>query len=532
MPASTRGTPSSRDKIITKLMERRQIEADLQRMRDAGSEEELRRQARGIAALGSQVIPAIVGNLGRADDGLLVAMGLVSSFLDRPQIVGALRQAVLRPDQTDRGRLVAMTILERFLDQAPDDNLLTSVRDPEGAALSALKTALKQFEERPGLLAEYVEGLDRQEPDVVLAVVRALRGVSAGEPGVAVECLRLMAQDVRDEIAAASLEVLGTIRLPESARALQTLIPVLSPALRHGARRRLRKLQFAGVEVQPLQQPDPAWRAMAGPVDGLGQQSVWFVQQEQAGYARFLNVLLNDRAGAVEAAGHSQVPLHLLPPRQATGSLHDIALPDGSGALLMLEMPFDVGRRLVRDALAQNRETQIPVASTLRLLSPWLWAVAGADDLPPRRLPPPPEGQNALEHLAVQGEALLRHPAFLTWTLRSETLLRAAETMLRQSRSPGRSLEAWVPRLAAEIVDQATAELLQERLLAMSEWLWLAGETELAQQAAATAEGLGSSPQTLPFVHALIWRDLMLWSHSLRHQPETLRDNEESRGGM
>jgi len=230
----------------------------------------------------------------------------------------------------------------------------------------------------------------------------------------------------------------------------------------------------------------------------------------------------------VEAAGHGQVPVHVLPPRRPTGSLHDIALPDGRGALLMLEISFDIGRRLVREALAQNRETQIPVASTLRLLGTWLWAASGADDLPPRRLPPLPETASPV----ASGEALVGHPAFVTWTLRSETLLLAAETMVRQGPVPGRGLEAWVPRLAGEIVDQATAEVLGRRLLAMSEWLWLAGEAELAQQAMAAAEGMGTSPQTLPFVHALIRRDVMFFSHSLRHQPETLRDNEESEGGM
>jgi len=501
-------------------------------MRYAGSDQELRRQAERVAALGPQVIPAIVGNLDRADERLLVAMGLVSSLIDRPQIVGALRQAVLRPDQTDRGRVAAMSILERFLGQPPDDDLLTSVRDPEGAALSALETVLQQSVGRPALLADYVEGLDRQEPDIVLAMVRALRVAAppsagtAGAPGMVVECLRLMSQDVREEIAAASLEALGTIRLPEAARALQTLIPVLSPALRVAAERLLRKLGFAGVEVRPLPWPDPTWRAVVSPVDGLGQQSLWFMQQEQApGYARFLNILLNDRAGAVEAAGHAQVPVQVLPPRRPTGSVHDIALPDGSGALLMLEISFDLGRRLVRDALAQNLETQIPVAGTLRLLGTWLWGSAGADDLPPRDLPPPSESAS----LATGGEALVRHPAFATWTLRSETLLRAAEKVLRHG---GRGLEAWVPGLAGEIVDAATAEALGRRLLAMSEWLWLAGETELAQQARAAAEGMGASPQTQPFVHALIRRDLVLFSQSLRSQPETLWDNEESEGGL
>jgi hypothetical protein len=526
MPTSRGGTPPARDKIITKLMERRQIEAYLQQMRLAASDQELRRQAETVAALGPQVVPAIIGNLDRADEKLMVAMGLVSSLVDRPRMVDALRRAVLRPDQTDHGRVVAMTILERFLGQPPDDDLLTSVRDPEGAAISALQTALEQSQERHALLADYVEGLDRQEPDVVLAVVRALREGTVGAPEAAVESLRLMAQDVREEIGAAALDALGSIRLPEAARALQTLWPVLAPGLAQTAERVLRKLQFAGIEVHSLPQPDAAWRAMASPVDGYGRQSVWFVQQEQAtGHARFLNVLLNDRAGAVEAAAHGQVPLHLLPPRRPKGSLHDIPLPDGSGALLMLEISFDVGRRLIRDALAQNRETQIPLPGMLRLLGPWLWGVAGAGDLPPRRLPPLPQSQSE----PARGEALLQHPAFATWTLRSESLLRTVDRLLRHG---SHGLGASLSRLAGELVDEGTAQILRRRLLAMSEWLWLAGETELAQQAMVTAEGMAMSPQALPFVHALIRRDVELFSQTLREQTEMVRDNEKHLGGL
>jgi hypothetical protein len=526
MPASKGGTPPSSDKIITKLMERRQVEAYLQQMRLVTSEQDLRRHAERVAALGPQVIPAIVANLDRADEELTVAMGLVSSLVDRSQMVKALREAVLKPDQSDRGRVVAMTILERFLGQPPDDDLLTTVRDPEGAALSALQAAFELSAERPAVLADYVEELDRQEPDIVLAMVRALRHGAVGEPQGAVECLRLMAQDVRDEIAAAALNALGTIRLPQAAHALQSLIPVLSPALCLAAERLLRKLQFAGVEVRPLPQPDAAWRAMASPVDGFGRRSVWFVQQEQAtGHARFLNVLLNDRAGAVEAAAHGQVPVHVLPPRRPKGSLHDLELPDGSGTLLMLEVSFDLGRRLVRDALTQNRQTQIPLPGTLRLLGDWLWGAAGAGDLPVKHLPPLPETGN----LVTGGEALLRHPAFATWTLRSEMLLRAVETMVQHGRH---GVEGLVPRLAADLMDRGTAQLLRQRLLAMSEWLWLAGETELAQQAMATAEAMARSPQTLPFVHALIRRDVELFSHTLRQQTEMVRKDEKSEGGL
>ncbi len=511
--------PHSQSKIINKLLERRQIETDLQRLLSATSEVEFRRQAQQIAGLGSQVIPTLLANLERADERMLTAMGVVAAFLDRDEIVQALRQAVLRPSQTDRSRMGAMTILERFLGQAPDDTLLTSVKDPQAVAIAALEKVLSQAEARPAVLADYVEGLDRQEPDVVLGVVRTLRAMAQADgerADLVVEPLRLMAQDVRDEIAAAALEVLGDLRLPQSAQALQVLLPVLSPALRPGAERRLRKLQFSGLPLKPLPPPDPGWRTLVSPINGLGQQSAWFVQEQPAtGHARFLNVLLNDRAGAVEAGGHSLVPVTMLPPRRGPGSLHDVLLPDGTGSLLLLEVSFDVGRRLVRDALAHNRETQIPVAGTLRFLGPWLWGFAGAEALPARQLPEATD----IRALAASSGELVRHPAFATWTLR------AGDTV---QRLPGRNREALVQRLAGELfADPYMAEVLQRRLMAMSEWLWLAGEALSAQQALAAAVAMAESPQALPFVQALIRRDLELL-HGLAQEPGRTMDKEQS----
>jgi hypothetical protein len=513
--------PASQTKIITKLRERRQIEADLRQMLTASSELESRLQAQKIAARGSQVIPAIVGNLDRADARLLTAMGIVSTFLDREEVTMALRQAVLQPQRSDRGRLGALTILERFLGQPVDDDLLASVQDPEGVAVSSLEEVLGQAERSPAVLIEYVQGLDRQEPDVVLAVVQALQDMGAlsapsRQGQRAIELLRMMAQDVRDEIAAAALQALGTIRLPEAARALQTLIPISAPALSPLAERWLRKLQFSGVEIKPLPPPDPGWRALISPVEGLGQQSVWFIQENQpAAHAQFLNILLNDRAGAVEAVGHTQVPTLMLPPRRPLGYVHDIAWPDGSGTTLLLEVSFDQGRRWVLQALAYNRETQIPVAGPLRLLSPWLWGTGGADSLPPQVLPEISAEDEAL--LAVSNR-LLEHPAFATWTVRSEATLQAAEEILRH---PGWNLEVWSRRLAGDLLaNRAVAQVFSRRLVMMSEWLLLAGEQVWSRVALVAAHAaLENSPQEQPLLQAVAKRDLELALDSLKHSP-------------
>lgn len=498
MPAS--------QKIITRLHERRQIEADLRNMLTAGSELEFQRQAQRIAALGSQVIPAIVGNLDRADARLLAAMGAVATFLDHDRVAAALRQAILQPQRTDQGRIGALTIMERFLGEPPDDDLLTTLNDPEETAIASLKGVLAQAQRNPAILVEYVQDLDRQEPDVVLAVARALQDMGGL---LAVEPLRMMAQDVRDEIAAEALRVLGTVRLPDAARSLQALIPIVHPALRPLAERWLRKLLFSGVEVTPLLPADPNWRALVSPVDALGQQSVWFILEERwTARVRFLNVLLNDRAGAVEAVGHTQVPSSVMPPPRPLGYVHDIALPDGSGALLMLEITFDLGRRLVLDALARNRATQIPVAGPLRLLSPWLWGVDGADALPPRIQP------QASEAASPATDRLLRHPAFATWTVGSPAILQAAEEAVRH---PSWDLDVWVRRLASELLGEpGVVQAVRRRLLIASEWLLLAGNEQEARLASAAAQVMEQSPpQEQPFVQALIRRDLELALRSL-----------------
>jgi hypothetical protein len=501
--------PSSR-KIITKLRERRQIEADLRDMLAASSELEFRQQAQKIASRGSQVIPAIVANLDRADARMLSAMGTVATFLSHDEVTVALRQAVLQSHRTEQGRLGAMTILEQFLHQPPDDDLLSSLGSAQRQTGVSLEEMLDRARVMPSELIPFIEGLDRQEPDDVLAIARSLqalgiRAVSSGQAPLTVEPLRMMAQDVRDEIAAEALYALGTIRTPEAARALQTLVPVTPSVLRPLAERLLRKLQFSGVEVNPLPAPDPTWRALISPVNGLGQQSIWFIQEDRpTAHAQILNILLSDQAGALEAVGHTQVPTLLLPPRQPLGYLHDIWLPEDSGSMIMLEATFDLGRRLVIDALPQNWSTQIPVAGPLRLLSPWLWAYAGADSLPLQALPELPAEDASLD---ATPEHLLAHPAFETWSARSDATLRAAEEIARH---PGWKLDVWIKRLTSELfAAPLVAQVLSKRLIAMSEWLLLAKDEPRARQALVAARSILEGPvQDQPLLQAIVQRDL------------------------
>lgn len=494
----------SNDVIITKLCERRRIEADLRGMCTDGSLADMRQQALEIASQGSQVIPAIVGNLREADGEMVVAMGTVATFLERDEIVSALRRAVRHPEQSARGRWAATTILERFLGEPLTPELTIDLGDAEKVTPASLEYVLSRAEKQPSILVEFIQVLDQQEPDVVLAVVHALRDRAATQP---IQLLRMMAQDVREEIAEDALRVLGAIRTPQAASALQSLIPTSAPALRPLVERLLRKQMFAGVEVEASEAPQPEWRALVSPIDGRGLQSVWFLQ-EGAGApgVRFLNVLLSDGAGAAEAIGHVRVSALALPPRRQKGALHEIVLPGSSQVLLMLEASFDLGRRLVLEGLEINRETQIPVAGSLRLYGPWLWGYGGADSLPPRKLPSPGsmEGFSSLD-----AGSLLGHPAFLTWTMPTAAMHNG---VARGLHNPAWNEDRWIGKLTSTLFSGLEAtQTVSRRLESMSEWLLLAGEEALSCLALKAArEILAGGASEHPFVRALVRRELYL----------------------
>lgn len=492
------------NKIITTLRERRQIEGAILDLLACASEVELKRQAQGIAARGSQVIPVIVGSLDRADNRLLVALGTVASYLDHDQVVLALRQAALQPGRTDRARLGAMTILERFLGELPGQDLFSALSDPQAVVLASLDELLAGLEADPAALVDYIQGLDHQQPDVVLAVVHALQRM---EDERAVEVLRLIAQDVRAEIAAAALQALGGLVLPAAAAALQTLVPAVGPDLAPLAERMLLKLQFKGVPVAPLPPLDAGCRALIAPPEGgSGRQIVWFLRGlGTSPYYQVVSVLLSDQVGAIQTTAYDRVLSAILPSGRQAGQVHTIEAAVPGGTLLLLEAPFDLGRRLLGDALALNRQTQIPLPGPLRLAATRLWDMAVADGtLPAPRLPQLGPEDQALD---AQAGRLLASPALALWRLPDDVLLPAAEQVRAHL---GQDLDAGATWIAAGLLAEPdTAPALRARLMALTDWLMWAGDEPTARLALAAALALNAGrPAASPFLRAMIRRDL------------------------
>jgi hypothetical protein len=497
-------------KILTTFVQRRQVEDDLHRLAVAQSEAEFAHLARQIAAQGAVAVSALVANLDRGDARLLTALGVVASLLDRPTVVDALRGVLSEAGRSDRERLAAMTLLERFLGETLDETSYASLEQPDALAQMSLQDVLHRLEDDPGVLAEFVKAMDNQPPEMARRVVTSLGAID--DPRV-VPALHCLAQDVRADVAAGALAALGRRRTPEAATALRTVLPLLDHGLQAQAARALRKLQFRGIALPDLPTPHPAWRALVSPVDGLGRQSVWFIQPTADGHgARFLSVMLLEGIGLNSAFANPTARVDELPHPQPKGTVHQIGMVGAPQQLILLEAPFDYGRTLLLRAAIDNRAEGYVFPPEIRLYGRWLWQCS-ADGLPwPVERPDPPA---AGTDLLRETDRLLGHMAFEGWFAHSDVLYQAAETL-----AEGTGGDNWrlVQRLAhQQFADPAQVTRYQHRLDAMAEWLGLADDSMAAQLAQAASDALGTiSPVEIPFTLALVRRGLEMAIHNLR----------------
>ncbi|HIC88870.1 MAG TPA: hypothetical protein EYP04_05665 [Anaerolineae bacterium] len=493
-------TSDSKSKIILTLQQRREIDAAIQDMRHASSEADLEQRALEIASHGDAVIRSLIAHLDTDNATIRGGLGRLARHLDQDKVIPALEAAAMDRQCSDRARLTAITILERFLSRELDGHFFEGLRRPEDVALESLREALDAAEENQFVLLEYTRQLSEQPIEVGLATIAMTTRLP---PERTVELLRLLAQEPRREIARAALQALGSARTARAVVALQGLLVTLPPDLRPLAERSLRKLQFSGVPVADLPQPDEGWRALVSPIDREGTQTLWFIHsQEDAAHSRFLGLLLDDRQGLRAAFGDEKTPTAQLPTLRAVGTVHQLPMLQGGPVLLLLEASFDYGRQLVRQALQHNFANQSLTPPEYRLLNPYLWEWAPPDEtfLPPE----PPNVPIGEAELDAQMRRLIARSPCQRWFLESEQVYDTAMDLLRQGANDlvhPLALAA-VSRLLTAHFDEDTIALYYHRLLAMATWLKLAGESELAKLAALAAATL-STPTEKP--HPFLW---------------------------
>jgi hypothetical protein len=502
-----------RGKVITTLRERRWIESELQSMLEARTEAEFMERAIRVAGSGRQVIPVILNSLDTSNSQILGVLGVIAAYLDTDEIVFALRGVATSSDRSDRERMAALLILDRFLEEELDEELFGGLQNPQEIAIQSLVEMLDEVEENRFTLLEYVYALKEQPPEIVQAIVETMREL---EEERTVEPLRLLAQDERRPVAQKAIYLLGTIRSPLAVKALRTLLPTVAPDLQPLVERSVRKLGLSGVKVEPLPAPDKYWRALISPLDGQGNQSLWFIHhvppQETC---RFLAVLIDDHLGIKSAFGDEEAPVERFPARKPIGVVHFLTMVEPG--LMMLETDFDYGRRLVLESLKRNWATGAPLPLEYCLLNDLLWMY----DLPETLyLPQLPVLEGHMTHTVKETlpyvAALLDHPAFANWFLQSELVYRATVKMLTDSSSEGGpfGVRAGLSYLIQSYFDDKTVALYRSRLEAMSEWLTRAQDDQMARLALVAALALDEVPaEHHPLLMHLLERELKSLVH-------------------
>ena len=213
----------SSSKIITTFQDRLALDTAVKSLADTTSAAQIRQRAAEIAAkFGDRAIPALVGHLNTTDPQMRGGLGMLAAMLDYEKTTAALRAAARNRALDDQARLTAITILDRYLNIVPDEDMYQGMGAPEEAALRSLREVLADQQTDPLVLVEYFRQLELQPLDVQLTMARAARRLEAAE---AVPMLRMFAQSPTHLIAQESLQALSALATPDAAGALQGLHP-------------------------------------------------------------------------------------------------------------------------------------------------------------------------------------------------------------------------------------------------------------------------------------------------------------------
>jgi hypothetical protein len=490
---------SSNPKILTGLMERRALEAEFAALANTTDPETLVQRAQEIAQHGNAAIPVLLASLDSGDPQLRGGLGQVAARLERSAIVPALRAAARGRDRSDRARLAALTILDRYLHEPIEDALLAELQDPQTLAQESLRELLQEMARNPYSIIEYLTQLAEQPPDVPRMILDAIPSAQPN-PHLAT-LLRMLAQDPDRALAQAAIEQLGRIRSGQAVRALATLQPTLPPDLAALAERARRKLRMSGATEAPIDLEVEPWLSQAheqwlliSPVDAAGAQMTWTISAPDAeGRCTILSIVTQDAAGIVGCTELRGVPASDLPQPQGAGRVHRIAHRQGAWPIELLEAPAAAGRQTIQEALERNRANGSPTPLQYRLLNPVIWLHEG--DGGPAAAEPPPAPDDA-----AAAAILLDHPAFLGWHWWPKDLPLSARWGAQSSGARARTaIEAALGQFGPEVCASYA-----RRLRAMQRWLLLAGDgpaAALAEVAARQVEA--GQPQESPFVQRL-----------------------------
>ncbi len=489
-----------RGRIIRTFQKHREIRDALKALAHVRDEQERLRRAQALAQHGNALIPILLRHLDTTDPFLRGAMGLVVSFLPREHIVPRLREIVTNPARNDQERMTALMFLERFLGEPVEESVYAQLRDPAAVITQSLREVTTYQEESPDLLLEYVSQLQEEPTDVALMVLAATEEfpIDSMYP-----LLLLLAQDVREPVALATIDTLEHHPGPESLAILHLLAHLAEGPVKERGRRAFTKMRMRGIRAHP-----PAtvqWRALVTPPDIHGSQAFWLLR-DQDGNRTLLGLLTNTSLGIQFAFHLTDVPNELIP-QQPLGHLLPVAMGEDpahtTDVAWFLETPLATARRWLRNIVRQNYRSEYQLPVIYRYWASHFWQET--DEEGEAESPPIPTSS----HMPSLEEAFLlfRHPVLHQWYVEPRRNPEMEREWIHQGLEYSTLLKAFI-----NLKDDIPTDIwpsLGPTLRLVAEWMFLAGEEKLAQYALDGAQAMEERPYSEnPYAQALILRGL------------------------
>ena len=486
------------DKIINTFQQRRQLEQAFSDLAATTTDRELRDAAKAIAQTfpGELVLGALLKRLDSPSGQVRGGLGYIAGLLNSDEALPALRTVAANRNLAPQARLTAASIAQRYLGVELPHVLLADLTDTSEIAFQSLREALDEALHNRHVLLEYVTQMQEHPTEIAWMVMDMLDRV---EPVERVELLRLIAQDQRISVAKgalAQLEGLAVAGVDGASRALHTLSFALNDELAAQAQRSERKARFGGHAY--MSPTTDQWRALLSSADPNGAQSVWLMRMptepNEAGV--LLGYIHNELLGMTHFFGTETLDKTLLPHPAVVGTLVTVTMDSGNTAA-MLEVPFDYGRWLLKQALSK-RHLLTPdedISGEYKLYNDLIWQFTppqvDATVWPqwqyagPEEKPSAQSALTAIERTALTAR-LFQHPVMENWLVQKWALLPTAHT----GNLPPQELVTALLRQMDKEGSTQLAAALSAGLRAQASWLYLANEKELAEQTAVLAEQL------------------------------------------